>query len=66
MALQNNTIIQVSDPDVTTSGVLSKTSTAVVLSATIGNYANDAAAQAAGVPVGGIYRNGSILMVRVA
>lgn len=31
-----------------------------------GNYANDAAASAAGVPVGGVYRNGSALMVRVA
>lgn len=31
-----------------------------------GNYANDAAAAAGGVPVGGIYRNGSVLMVRTA
>lgn len=30
-----------------------------------GNYANDAAAAAAGVPVEGFYRNGSVLMVRV-
>jgi hypothetical protein len=30
------------------------------------NAVNDAAATAAGVPVGGIYRNGSVLMVRVA
>jgi hypothetical protein len=28
--------------------------------------ANDAAAATAGVPVGGTYRNGSVLMVRVA
>jgi hypothetical protein len=28
--------------------------------------ATDAAAATAGVPVGGVYRNGSILMVRVA
>jgi len=28
--------------------------------------ANDAAAAAAGVPVGGLYKNGSVLMVRVA
>ena len=28
------------------------------------NALNDAAAQAAGVPVGGTYRNGSVLMVR--
>ena len=30
-----------------------------------GNYANDAAAAAGGVPVTGVYRNGSVLMVRV-
>jgi hypothetical protein len=29
------------------------------------NAANDAAAAAAGVPVNGTYRNGSVLMVRV-
>ena len=29
-----------------------------------GNYVNDAAAAVGGVPVGGIYRNGSVLMVR--
>ena len=32
----------------------------------LSNFANDAAALAGGVPVGGIYRNGSILMVRAA
>lgn len=32
----------------------------------LGNYANDAAAAAGGVPVSGVYRNGSVLMVRVA
>jgi hypothetical protein len=31
----------------------------------LGNYANDGAAAAGGVPVGGIYRNGSVLQVRV-
>ncbi len=31
----------------------------------LGAYANDAAASAGGVPVGGVYRNGSQLMVRV-
>jgi hypothetical protein len=31
-----------------------------------GSYANDAAAQAAGVPIGGRYRNGSVMMIRVA
>ncbi len=30
------------------------------------NAVNDAAAAIAGVPVGGIYRNGSVLMVRVS
>jgi len=30
-----------------------------------GNFANDAAAAAGGVPVTGVYRNGSVLMVRV-
>ena len=30
------------------------------------NAINDAAAASAGVPVGGMYRNGSVLMVRVA
>lgn len=33
--------------------------------ASVGNYANDAAAAAAGVPVGGVYRNGSVLQIRV-
>lgn len=32
----------------------------------IRNFANDAAAATGGVPVGGIYRNGSVLMVRAA
>jgi hypothetical protein len=32
----------------------------------LGNYTNDAAAAAGGVPVGGVYRNASALMVRVA
>lgn len=31
-----------------------------------GNFVNDAAAAGGGVPVDGLYRNGSILMVRVA
>ena len=29
------------------------------------NFANDAAAAAGGVPVGGFYRNGSVVQVRV-
>lgn len=36
-----------------------------IIAASLGNYANDAAAAAGGVPVNGIYRNGSVLMVRV-
>jgi hypothetical protein len=36
------------------------------LNGTLGNYANDAAAAAGGVPIAGMYRNGSVLMVRVA
>lgn len=33
--------------------------------ATLANCANDVAAASAGVPVHGLYRNGSVLMVRV-
>lgn len=33
---------------------------------TLGNYVDDAAAAAGGVPVNGLYRNGSVLMVRVS
>lgn len=32
----------------------------------LGNHADDVAAAAGGVPVGGMYRNGSVLMVRVS
>jgi len=32
----------------------------------LGNYVNDAAAAAGGVPLNGLYRNGSLLMTRVA
>lgn len=32
---------------------------------TLGNYANDAAAAVGGVAVGGMYRNGSVVQVRV-
>lgn len=34
--------------------------------AALGNYANDTAAAAGGVAVGELYRNGSVVMVRVA
>lgn len=33
---------------------------------TLGNFANDAAASAGGVQVGQLYRNGSVVQVRVA
>jgi|TARA_R110000868_G_scaffold19297_1_gene83068 hypothetical protein len=33
---------------------------------TLQDYANDAGAAAGGVPLGGFYRNGSVVMVRVA
>jgi hypothetical protein len=38
----------------------------VSLNVTLGDYANDAAAAAGGVPVGNLYRNGSAVMVRIA
>jgi hypothetical protein len=34
--------------------------------ANLSNYADDAAASAGGIPVGGLYRNGSVVMQRVA
>jgi hypothetical protein len=34
--------------------------------ASLPNHANDAAAASGGVTVGGLYRNGSVLMVRVS
>lgn len=38
----------------------------VVTASALGNYANDAAAAAGGVAINGVYRNGSVLQVRVA
>jgi len=38
----------------------------VVTVGQLGNYADDAAAAAAGVPINGLYRTGSTVMVRVA
>lgn len=32
----------------------------------LGNYANDGTAATGGIAVGGLYRNGSVLMIRVA
>jgi hypothetical protein len=39
--------------------------TYIKISNGLGNYANDAAAAAGGVPVTGLYRNGSVVMIRV-
>ena len=38
----------------------------VVTVGSLGNYADDTSAAAGGVPVGGLYRTGSAVMVRVA
>jgi hypothetical protein len=38
----------------------------IVLPGSLPNYANDAAASAGGVPVNAFYRNGSVVMIRVA
>ncbi|HET8687667.1 MAG TPA: hypothetical protein VFM18_13535 [Methanosarcina sp.] len=67
MSLQNNASVGVSDADVV-SGVVTKNATSGVvrLNATLVNAVDDAAAATAGVPVGGLYRNGSVVMVRVA
>jgi hypothetical protein len=45
-------------------GTLVSSASPVVDIATVGDYADDTAAAAGGVPVGGVYRNGSALMVR--
>lgn len=37
-----------------------------LLASGLGNYADDSAASGAGVPVGGLYRNGSVVQIRVA
>jgi hypothetical protein len=34
--------------------------------ANIQNFANDAAAASGGIPIGGIYRNGSVVQIRVS
>lgn len=66
MSLQNNPKTQVSDPDSNTTGVVVETKSGPVIAVPLGNYTNDAAAATGGVPLGGLYRNGSVLMVRVA
>lgn len=50
----------------TTINPLTINSGGYILLSGLGNYANDSAASAGGVPVGGLYRNGSVLMVRVS
>lgn len=40
--------------------------TPVVAVGTLSNYADDTAAAAGGIKIGGLYRNGSVVMVRVA
>ncbi len=50
----------------TTAGVAINTSFGLIYSVLPGNYANDAAAASGGVGVGGVYRNGSVLQVRVS
>lgn len=37
----------------------------ITLGTQLGNFANDAAAAAGGIPVRGLYRNGSVVMIRV-
>jgi hypothetical protein len=49
-------------PNITATGAL--TAALVGFSTLPVNAANDAAAATAGVPIGGVYRNGSVLMVR--
>lgn len=59
----------VADPDVAQANLGAvdlSLSEAAGVSAALGNYANDAAAAAGNVAVGELYRNGSVLMVRVA
>ena len=46
--------------------ILNGTYTTLPFVVAAASFANDAAAEAAGVPVGGVYRNGSVLQVRVS
>lgn len=59
----------VADPDVARANlgaVDASLSEAAGVSVVLGNFADDAAAATGGVAVGALYRNGSVLMVRVA
>lgn len=37
-----------------------------IVRVTLGDYADDSAAASGGIPINGLYRNGSVLMVRVS
>lgn len=67
--LASENLDDVADPDVARAN-LGAVDTALAeaagVSAALDDYANDAAAALGGVSVGELYRNGSILMVRVA
>jgi hypothetical protein len=58
---QSGTVATRSEPE-----VLSNKTLQAPRLATIGSFADDAAAAAGGVPVGGVYRTGSALKVRIA
>ena len=64
----NSSVVHGTQNPTTTQGgtAVDATGNLFLNSTTIGNYANDAAAATGGVAIGGVYRNGSILMVRVA
>lgn len=57
--------LQINASQVTVNGVRLAANGGVTLIG-LGNYANDAAAAAGNVPINGVYRNGSQLMIRVA
>ena len=44
---------------------LNRTGNGGVLIGGLGNYADDAAAQAGGVPINGLYRNGNVIQIRI-
>lgn len=67
MATNANTLKGVDDVSTVTGGISTDNVGNLFLDVVVlGNYANDGAAATGGVPVGGLYRNGSVLMVRVA
>ena len=50
----------------TTQDILTVDASGYLKPGVLPNYANDAAAASGGVPVGGLYRNGSVVMYRVS